>query len=140
MIIKMSNPDILSKTGRDLLPEETVEYFKEIRSINYYNVLNKTYIVALNEKENELDRRSAALDQREAEIEKKSRLPLKERLELGPLRLLKKSVEWLVKQPFVPDIVRKLLDKALNGEDLSQNKGLEFPYKRNRSLRHGHVL
>ena len=42
MIIKMSNPDILSKTGRDLLPEETVEYFKEIRSINYYNVLNKT--------------------------------------------------------------------------------------------------
>jgi len=126
MIIKMSNPDILSKTGRDLLPEETVEYFKEIRSINYYNVLNKTYIVALNEKENELDRRSAALDQREAEIEKKSRLPLKERLELGPLRLLKKSVEWLVKQPFVPDIVRKLLDKALNGEDLSQNKGLEF--------------
>ena len=126
MIIIMSNPDILSKTGRDLLPEETVEYFKEIRSINYYNVLNKTYIVALNEKENELDRRSAALDQREAEIEKKSRLPLKERLELGPLRLLKKSVEWLVKQPFVPDIVRKLLDKALNGEDLSQNKGLEF--------------
>lgn len=126
MIIKMSNPDILSKTGRDLLPEETVEYFKEIRSINYYNVLNKTYIVALNEKENELDRRSVALDQREAEIEKKSRLPLKERLELGPLRLLKKSVEWLVKQPFVPDIVRKLLDKALNGEDLSQNKGLEF--------------
>ena len=71
MIIKMSNPDILSKTGRDLLPEETVEYFKEIRSINYYNVLNKTYIVALNEKENELDRRSVALDQREAEIEKK---------------------------------------------------------------------
>ena len=42
MIITMSNPDILSKTGRDLLPEETVEYFKEIRSINYYNVLNKT--------------------------------------------------------------------------------------------------
>ena len=42
MIIKMSNPDILSKTGRDLLPDETVEYFKEIRSINYYNVLNKT--------------------------------------------------------------------------------------------------
>ena len=42
MIIKMSNPDILSKTGRDLLPEETVEYFNEIRSINYYNVLNKT--------------------------------------------------------------------------------------------------
>ena len=80
----------------------------------------------MNEKENELDRRSVALDQREAEIEKKSRLPLKERLELGPLRLLKKSVEWLVKQPFVPDIVRKLLDKALNGEDLSQNKGLEF--------------
>ena len=38
MIIKMSNPDILSKTGRDLLPEETVEYFKEIRSINYFNV------------------------------------------------------------------------------------------------------
>ena len=42
MIIKMSNPDILSKTGRELLPDETVEYFKEIRSINYFNVLNKT--------------------------------------------------------------------------------------------------
>jgi hypothetical protein len=42
MIIKMSNPDILSKTGRELLPEATVEYFKEIRSINYFNVLNKT--------------------------------------------------------------------------------------------------
>ena len=59
MIIKMSNPDILSKTGRDLLPEETVEYFKEIRSINYYNVLNKTlseytfaeWYVCLDEKE-----------------------------------------------------------------------------------------
>lgn len=94
--------------------------------VDEYKKRYDAYIAALNEKENELDRRSAALDQREAEMEKKSRLPLKERLELGPLRLLKKSVEWLVKQPFVPDIVRKLLDKALNGEDLSQNKGLEF--------------
>ena len=34
--------DIFSKTGRDLLPEEIVDAFKEIRGIDYYRVLNNT--------------------------------------------------------------------------------------------------
>lgn len=34
--------DIMHKTGRDLLPEKTVEYFLEIRDIEHWNIVNKT--------------------------------------------------------------------------------------------------
>ncbi len=85
----------------------------------------EAYAVALANREKELDKKSAVLDRRAAEIEKKNRLPLKEKLELGLLRVLKRSVEWLVKQSYVPDIVRKMLKRALSGEDLSRNKGFD---------------
>ena len=34
--------DIMHKTGRDLLPEKTVEYFLEIRDIEHWNIVNIT--------------------------------------------------------------------------------------------------
>lgn len=34
--------DIMHKTGRDLLPKKTVEYFLEIRDIEHWNIVNKT--------------------------------------------------------------------------------------------------
>ena len=39
-----STVEIYNKTGRDLLPENVVEDFLEIRGIDYYNVIKKRLV------------------------------------------------------------------------------------------------
>ena len=70
-------------------------------------------------------KREAALDKREADIESKRRLPIKERMELAALNVLKDSIVWLSKQELVPASIRRLLQRALGGEDLSKTMGVE---------------
>ena len=55
------------------------------------------------------------------------RMPIKAQQELAVLRDLKKSITWLIRQPFVPEPIRKLLTRALDGEELYQTMGRAQP-------------
>ncbi len=79
-------------------------------------------------------KREAALDKREADIENKRRLPIKERMELAVLNVLKDSIVWLSKQEFVPVSIRRLLQRALGGEDLSKTRGVEVIDSKDRGV------
>ena len=83
---------------------------------------------SLSRKERKLIERSKELDQREQEFDKRKRLPIKEQLELAALRPLKKSIEWLSEQSFVPQTIRNLLHRALKGEDLTKIQSLDRPF------------
>lgn len=69
--------------------------------------------------------RTATLEKREAVVENKRKLPIRERMELAVLNTLKDSIIWLSKQEFVSAPIRKLLHRALGGEDLSKTEGIE---------------
>lgn len=127
------NIKILSKEQVKELPEPEMTFDKK-----YYKVLKQDYKRLLatatqvdvvkqqyEKKEQALDTRSTELDQREDAIEKRRRLPWKEKQELAVLRKLKRSIEWLAQQSFVPVSVRRLLNRALGGENLSETRGIE---------------
>ena len=78
---------------------------------------------AQDKRDKELDERCTELKNGWQELEKKRRMPMKEQQELAILHKLKESVLWLIEQPFVPETVRKLLIRALGGENLSQMLG-----------------
>ena len=57
------------------------------------------------------------------------KLPIKEKMELEILRKLKRSIKWLSEQDFVPNVIRRALQRALGGEDLSEMRCIEKPHK-----------
>ena len=67
-----------------------------------------------------LDKRKADLDREKQDFEKSKRLPFAEQTELILLRHFKKTINWLSEQPFVPEVIRSLLTRALGGEDLER--------------------
>lgn len=69
--------------------------------------------------------RSADFDQREKGIEDSRKLPIKDKMELEVLRKLKRSIQWLSEQDFVPNMVRRVLQRAPGGEDLSETRCIE---------------
>ena len=56
-------------------------------------------------------------------------MPIKDKMELEILRKLKRSIKWLSEQEFVPNMVKRLLIRALGGEDLSETPGIDQPRK-----------
>ena len=67
-----------------------------------------------------------ALEKREMEVtRKKTTLAITEKMELAVLRVLKKSVEWIVGQLPEGNYIRHLLERALRGEDLSRQRRLK---------------
>ena len=61
-----------------------------------------------------------ALARREAELERKHKLPMKERMELLKLRVLEKSVRWILSQISDGNPLHRWLEKALDGQDLTK--------------------
>ena len=61
-----------------------------------------------------------ALARREAELERKHKLPMKERMELLKLRVLEKSVRWILSQISDDNPLHRWLEKALDGQDLTK--------------------
>ena len=57
------------------------------------------------------------------------KLPIKDKMELEILRKLKRSIKWLSEQDFVPNVIRRALQRALGGEDLSVTQCIEQPRK-----------
>ena len=45
---------------------------------------------------------------------------LEEQTEVLLMRHFKKTISWLSEQSFVPEVIRRLLTRALRGEDLEQ--------------------
>ena len=80
--------------------------------------------------EKRLNERESALNRREADIEKKRKLPMKEQMELAVLRKLRESVEWLANHPMIPQTIRRLLERALGGEELVKTMGREQPERK----------
>lgn len=75
---------------------------------------------AQDKRDKALDKRKAELDQEKKDFEKSRRLPFAEQKELVLLRHFKKTISWLSEQPFVPEAIRRLLTRALGGENLEQ--------------------
>ena len=131
------NIKILSKEQVKELPEPEMTFDKKFYKVpkqdykrllataGQVNTVKKEY----EKKEEALDARSAELDKREENFEKSRRLPWKEKQELTALRKLRKGIEWLAQQSFVPDMLKRLLTRALGGEDLSETRGLELRAK-----------
>ena len=61
-----------------------------------------------------------ALARCEAELERKHKLPMKERMELLKLRVLEKSVRWILSQISDGNPLHRWLEKALDGQDLTK--------------------
>ena len=74
-----------------------------------------------------LNRRSDELKEERKQLEIERQIPIKTQQELAVLRDLKKSITWLIGQPFVPELIRKLLTRALGGEELYQTMGRAQP-------------
>ena len=110
-----------------------IKEYKEVKAtagqVNEIRKSLETRKKAQDNKAIQLNERSKELDEREKEIERGKKLPIKERMELLSLRVLRKSVTWLAEQPIVPEKVRNLLKRALGGEDLTQTHGMEQPHK-----------
>ena len=49
---------------------------------------------------------------------------------LALLRHFKKTISWLSEQAFVPEVIRRLLTRALGGEDLEQTLGRVQPERK----------
>ena len=75
---------------------------------------------AQDKRDRALDKRKADLDQEKKDFEKSRKLPFAEQTELLLLRHFKKTISWLREQSFVPEVIRRLLTRALRGEDLEQ--------------------
>ena len=75
---------------------------------------------AQDKRDKALDKRKADLDQEKKDFEKSRKLPFAEQTELLLLRHFKKTISWLSEQSFVPEVIRRLLTRALSGEDLEQ--------------------
>ncbi|MCR5118200.1 MAG: plasmid recombination protein [Lachnospiraceae bacterium] len=106
------------------------EYKRILATAGQVDIIKEEYV----KKEKALENRSRELDRRESDIEKSRRLPWKEKQELVILRQLKKGVEWVAQQPFVPESVRKLLTRALGGENLAKQQGLDVPEKQRKTV------
>ncbi len=85
---------------------------------------------AQDKRDKALDKRKADLDQEKKDFEKSRRLPFAEQKELALLRHFKKTISWLSEQAFVPEAIRRLLTRALGGEDLEQTLGRVQPERK----------
>ena len=104
------------------------EYNNVLATAGQVNEIKREYEkrkYAVDKKEQALVERSADLDLREKAIEDSRKLPIKDKMELSVLRKLKAAIKWLSVQDFVPLNIRRLLQRALNGEDLSKTQGVE---------------
>ncbi|SDA79092.1 hypothetical protein SAMN02910275_02932 [Butyrivibrio sp. INlla18] len=73
--------------------------------------------------------REASLAKEKKQFEDSRKLPFKEKIELGTLRKLKESVQWIVNQLSEHNLIRKLLERALGGEDLTVTQGKELQHR-----------
>ena len=108
------------------------EYNNVKATAGQVNEIKKSYEkrkAIVDKKEKALVDRSADLDKREKDIENMRKLPIKDKMELEILRKLKRSIKWLSEQDFVPNVIRRALQRALGGEDLSETKCIEQPRK-----------
>ena len=125
---------ILSKKSIEALPEPALtidrkhykvpaqDYKRLLATAKQVEVIRNAY----KEKQRELDHRETALEKREMEVtRKKTTLAITEKMELAVLRVLKKSVEWIVGQLPEGNYIRHLLERALRGEDLSRQRRLK---------------
>lgn len=121
------NIKILSKEEVRALPEPEMTWDKK-----FYKITPKDYrrILATakqvdqikhdyKERQEALSAQKEDLKARERAFEESKRLPWKERVELTGLRVLKKSVEWLVER-FPDNMITELLKRALAGQDLTR--------------------
>ena len=111
---------------------QIAEYNNVKATAGQVNEIKKSYEkrkAAVDKKEKALDDRSSELDQREKRIEDSRKLPIKDKMELEVLRKLRRSVKWLSEQEFVPNVVKRVLLRALGGEDLSETRGIDQPRK-----------
>lgn len=91
-----------------------------IATASEVNYIKET-MVSENKRFNEWEQ---SLIKREVELDRKQKLPTKEKMELLVLRKLKESIIWLVK--LLPATsFRHLLERALMKEDLTQYKSIE---------------
>lgn len=130
---KELNIKILSKEQVKALPEPDLTFDKKFYKVSkqdykrllatagQVDVVKQEYA----KKEAALEARSKELDKRETDIEKSRMLPWKEKQELAVLHKFRASVEWIVNQ--LPDTsrIKRLLQRALSGEDLTKLPGLE---------------
>lgn len=134
------NIKILSKEEVRALPEPEMTWDKK-----YYKVTPRDYrrILATakqvdqikhdySEKHEALKAQKEDLKAREQAFEDSRKLPWKERVELTGLRVLKKSVEWLVER-FPDNIISEMLKRALSGQDLTRQHQAQH---RERSRQH----
>ncbi len=108
------------------------EYNNVKATAGQVNEIKKSYEkrkAIVDKKEKALVDRSADLDKREKDIENMRKLPIKDKMELEILRKLKRSIKWLSEQDFVPNVIRRALQRALGGEDLSVTQCIEQPRK-----------
>ena len=65
-------------------------------------------------------------------MEKKRRLPIKEQIELTKLRILEKSVKWIISKLPEDNLIRHWLEMALAGEELEKTQVTVQPEREKR--------
>ena len=121
------NIKILSKEEVRTLPEPEMTWDKKFYKVtprDYRRILATAKQVDqikndYKEKQEALKAQKEDLKAKEQEFENSRKLPWKERVELTGLRVLKKSVEWLVER-FPDNMIAEMLKRALAGQDLTK--------------------
>ena len=76
--------------------------------------------------------REQAVERREQDVEKKRRLPIKEQIELTKLRILEKSVKWIISKLPEDNLICHWLKRALEGEELEKTQVTVQPEREKR--------